>query len=99
MSRDHIETIHALAREQYENQSTVSRRDVIRGGVAAGVGVAGIAATSTPAAAQVSGTFPDSGSDALLKTRADRLRLVERSGAPTAPSSGRVSLYTDGSDL
>jgi len=94
------EALHALARKEYENrQQSTTRRNLIRGG-AVTVGLAGLGAmASAPVSAAPSGTFPESSDDALTKLRGDRLRLVERSGKPSAPSSGRVLLYTDGSDL
>lgn len=94
------DVLHELARKEYnDRQQSTSRRSLIRGGVVT-VGLAGLGAmTSTPVSAAPSGTFPDSSDSALTKLRGDRLRLVERSSAPPAPSSGRVVFYTEGSDL
>lgn len=93
--------LQMLARRDYDRQQSTTRRQLIRGAAIAGAGAGAIsltAATGT-AAAQPSGTIPVSTDPAFIKFRGDRLRLVERSSAPVAPSSGRVLLYTDSGDL
>jgi len=91
--------LQMLARRDYDRQQSTTRRQLIRGAAIAGAGAISLTAATGTAAAQPSGTIPVSTDPAFIKFRGDRLRLVERSNAPSAPSSGRVLLYTDSGDL
>lgn len=90
--------LHELAREKHDRRQSTTRRQLLRASAIAGAGAITLTAATGSAAAQ-SGTIPASTDPAFVKFRGDRLRLVERSGAPAAPNSGRVLFYTDGSDL
>jgi len=101
--------LHALARERYESRpdppepqspslsyASLTRRTALTGVL----GALGAALFASPAAADPEGILEGTSSgDPLLKIRANQIVLVERSSTPTAPSSGRVLLSTDGSDL
>lgn len=94
-----IQIIQTLEDELDESQTTYSRRGVLKGaGATLGVGVLGVMATKNVSAAP-SGTFPAETDDPLKRARVDRVRYITRSGAPTAPSSGRVLSYVDSGDL
>lgn len=62
-------------------------------GIAA-AGAWGVYATGTADAAP-SGTFPVSTDDALLKIRADRVRLIGRTSDPTDPDDGTLWYRSD----
>jgi len=98
MTSRKTEALHALAREKHDRRKSTTRRQLLRGAAIAGAGAISLSSATGTAAAQ-SGTIPVATDPAFLKFRGDRLRLVERSGAPAAPSSGRVLLYTDSGDL
>jgi len=98
-SRDRkTEALHKLAREKHDRRQSTTRRQLLRASAIAGAGAISLSAATGSAAAQ-SGTIPVSTDPPLLKFRGDRLRLVERSSAPSAPSSGRVLFYTYAGDL
>jgi len=98
-SRDRkTEALHELAREKHDRRQSTTRRQLIRGAAVAGAGAISLTAATGSAAAQT-GTIPVSTDPAFVKFRGDRLRLVKRSSAPSAPSSGRVLFYTDSGDL
>jgi hypothetical protein len=98
MTSRKTEALHALAREKHESRDSTTRRNLIRTAIGGGAAALLFGSATGPVAAQ-SGAIPAPTDPAFLKFRGDRLRLVERSSAPAAPSSGRVLFYTDGSDL
>jgi hypothetical protein len=74
--------------ESDDQTQTVSRRRVIAGIGVASVGAAGY--LTGRAAADPSGVFPIATEDPLLKVRADRIVLVERTSDPSSPSDGEL---------
>jgi len=83
----------ARATEQY------SRRSVIKAAIGiAAAGSMGVYATGSAEAAPA-GTFPVETDDPLAKIRADRIRHIARTSAPSAPASGRVISYVAEGDL
>ncbi|GAA0305458.1 hypothetical protein [Halarchaeum salinum] len=91
LTRDElIDRIESLEDQLADADGGYSRRSVIAAaaGVAA-AGAAGVFSTGVASAAPT-GTFPASGDDALLKIRADRVRLVARSSDPSTPDDGTM---------
>lgn len=83
--------IEELEAQLQDATATVSRRTLLaRGAGLAAAGAAGIYAVSGSGSAATSGTFPESGDDALEKIRADRIRFVPRSDDPSSPDGGTM---------
>lgn len=97
---DRTKPITSIVDEQIERATQqYSRRSVIKTAIGiAGAGALGIYATGNATAAP-SGTFPAETDDPLAKIRADRMRYIARTSAPSAPASGRVISYVDDGDL
>lgn len=75
--------------EQQLTESEYRRREMLA--AAAGAATVGAAGYMTGrASAAPSGTFPVSSDPALLKLRADRVRLVPRSSDPSNPDNGEM---------
>jgi hypothetical protein len=74
--------------ETESKTEVLTRRTLLGGVVAAGLGASGYFVGSAEAAP--TGTFPRDTDDPLLKIRADRIRLVGRSSDPSSPSDGTV---------
>jgi len=75
--------------EETLTESEYRRRELLA--AAAGVATVGAAGYMTGrASAAPSGTFPVSSDPALVKLRADRIRLVPRSSDPSSPSDGTM---------
>ena len=66
------------------------RRRLLAASGLAAAGAAGYLSGRASAQSSPSGTFPASGSDPLLKIRADRVRLVPRSSDPSNPDDGEL---------
>lgn len=67
--------------------STHNRRGILL----AGLGILSWSAISSATAAETpTGTFPVASDDPLLRVRADRIRLVGRSGDPSSPDDGTL---------
>lgn len=93
-----LEAENERLREQ--QQSGQTRRTLLRAAGVAGAGAISLTAATGSVAADPQGVLEGtSAGDPLLRIRANQLVLVERSGAPAAPSSGRVTIYTDSGDL
>lgn len=89
-----LQRIATLEREAAES-SGLSRRSLLgKAAVMAGVGALGVYGARTASAAPT-GTFPASSDDALLKIRADRVRLVGRTSDPSSPTDGTVWYRSD----
>jgi len=69
-----------------DEEASTTRRALLAAVGAAGLGARGYFVGSASAAP--TGTFPASTDDALLKLRADRLRLVPRTSDPSSPDDG-----------
>lgn len=97
---DRTKPITSIVDEQIERATQqYSRRSVIKAAIGiAAAGPMGIYATGTADAAP-SGTFPVESDDPLAKIRADRIRYIARTSAPSDPDSGRVISYVDDGDL
>jgi len=74
--------------ESDDQTETLTRRRLIAATATAAVGAAGFA--TGRASADPSGVYPVSGEDPLLKLRADRIVLVERSSDPSSPADGEL---------
>lgn len=76
--------------ERINELEGTSRRSVLKGAATvAALGAAGVYSTR-PVEAAPNGVFPESGSDALLKIRADRVRLVPRTTDPSSADNGTL---------
>jgi len=71
-----------------DEEASTTRRALLAATAAAGVGASGFFAGRASAAP--TGTFPAATDDALLKLRADRLRLVPRTSDPSSPDNGTL---------
>ena len=77
--------------EQQLTESEYRRREVLAAAAGmATVGAAGYMTGRASAQSSPTGTFPVSSDPALLKLRADRLRLVPRSSDPSSPDNGTM---------
>jgi len=77
--------------EQELTESEYRRREVLAAAVGvATVGAAGYMTGRASGQNSPTGTFPVSSDPALLKLRADRLRLVPRSSDPSSPDDGTM---------
>lgn len=79
----------AMDSEESDEIELGRRRLLVASGLAA-AGAAGYLSGRASAQSSPSGTFPASGSDPLLKIRADRIRLVPRSSDPNSPDDGEL---------
>ena len=79
----------AMDSEESDEIELGRRRLLAASGLAA-AGAAGYLSGRASAQSSPSGTFPASGSDPLLKIRADRIRLVPRSSDPSSPDDGEL---------
>lgn len=78
------------------DDSRYSRRSILAAAAgAAAAGAAGMYGATETVSAAPSGTFPVSSDPALLKLRADRLRLVGRSTDPSSPDNGTLWYRSD----
>jgi len=67
------------------------RRRLLRSATAvAAAGALGVYVGSETAKADPQGVYPVATDDPLLKMRADRIRLVERSTDPSSPDNGEI---------
>jgi hypothetical protein len=66
------------------------RRVLTSAAAVAGAGALGVYVGSERAVAAPQGTYPVATDPALLKIRADRIRLVERTSDPSSPDDGEI---------
>ena len=76
--------------EEQSDEIELGRRRLLAASGLAAAGAAGYMTGRASAQSSPSGTFPASGSDPLLKIRADRIRLVPRSSDPSSPNDGEL---------
>lgn len=71
-----------------DHEPTLGRRRLLAATATAAVGAAGF--MTGRASADPSGVYPIETQDPLLKIRADRIVLVERSNDPSSPNDGEL---------
>lgn len=74
--------------ETSTDEPSLGRRRMLAATATAAVGAAGF--MTGRASADPSGVYPIATEDPLLKVRADRIVLVERSSDPSSPSDGEM---------
>jgi len=74
--------------ESDDHEPSLGRRRMLAATATAAVGAAGF--MTGRASADPSGVFPIATEDPLLKIRADRIVLVERTSDPSSPSDGEL---------
>jgi hypothetical protein len=82
-----------MTEDSSETDPELTRRALLAATGAAAVGAAGYA--TGRASAAPTDVYPVSGEDPLLKIRADRIVLIERTSDPSSPSDG--TLWYNGS--
>lgn len=83
MHMDNEEKLRTENERLRDQIPTPTRRSLLRGAAAAGVGAVSLAAVANTAAANPNGTFPVITDDPLLKIRADRVRYIGRTSDPS----------------